>query len=346
MTSPADLPAPALLAGPERAPARRPQRRTQRRPRRRAHPTAIVGDCLSTAPVEGAETVAGRLLAKLGPDALVLCVPRPHDGAVDPAWHPLLHHRLVPWTALRVLRRARPREVVWIQHAGLTYALLLRLLLARLLLPRATIRAVLLQRYRTPPRWFAHLWSWLAVAVVANEADRAVLTSFGWRTELLEVEAPEDRVSDLDRAEARRALGLPVDGPVFLHVGHATHGRNLGSLAPLADGCDGGVLALVLSPHSPLMPETLPVGPGLRTVHQRVDVGPYYRAADVYVFPTTDRNSAIAVPMSVVEAIANRTPVVARRSALTERFAEEPLVHLVDSDSELVATARRLAGSR
>lgn len=305
---------------------------------------ALVGDCLTTEPVEGAEAVAQRLLVGLGPGTLVVCQAvgvGATRGAVDPSWRRELTEAAVPWRALLVLARARPREVVWVPHGGLTYALLLRLLVVRVLLPRSVQRAVLLQRYRTPPAWLGRLTSRLAVAVVANEADRAVMVGLGWRTELLDVEAPPDRVSALPRDAARVSLGLPVDRPVFLHVGHATPGRNLGALSPLAD--DGGVLALVLSPRSPVVEEVLPVGPGLRVVHERVDVGAWYAAADVYVFPTTEPGSAIGVPMSVVEAVANRTPVVARRGPLTERFADEPLVTLVDGDDELVAVAQQLA---
>jgi glycosyltransferase involved in cell wall biosynthesis len=81
-------------------------------------------------------------------------------------------------------------------------------------------------------------------------------------------------------------------------------------------------------------------------VHGRVEVSDYYRAADVYVFPTVDRSATIGVPLSIVEALANDLPVVARRSFLTERWASDPRVSLVDDDRELVEVAVAVAAAR
>lgn len=120
-------------------------------------------------------------------------------------------------------------------------------------------------------------------------------------------------------------------------MGHGTPGRNLAALSPLAGDA---ILVLVLSPYSALDPEAVPQGDGVVVVHERVDVAAYYRAADVYLFPTTDGQASISVPMSVVEARAGGLPVVARRSALTERWSDHPEVDLVDDDATLISVAR------
>jgi glycosyltransferase involved in cell wall biosynthesis len=70
-----------------------------------------------------------------------------------------------------------------------------------------------------------------------------------------------------------------------------------------------------------------------------------YRAANVYVFPTVDSDEAIGVPMSIFEALANGTPVVARRSAALERWVDQPGLHLTDNDEQLIHTTVAI-GSR
>jgi hypothetical protein len=297
----------------------------------------FMSDCLSTDPVEGAQTLALGLLEDLGSDATVLCG---IDEPRAPTWRPVLSRRRIPWRALWELRRLRPAHVVWLPNGGLTYAAVLRLVLVHLVIPRAELRVVLVQRYRTPPAWLLRTVRGSVTAVATNARDERAFAAMGLRAELLEVEASTDRLCTLDVRSARRLLDLPSDRLVFLHVGHATDGRNLRSLSPLAAS---DVLQLVLSPYSPLDEGTLPTGPGVRVVHEKVSVGEYYRAADVYVFPTVDTNAAIGVPMSIVEALGNQLPVVARRSQLTERWDGHPQVTLVESDHELVLAARRVA---
>jgi hypothetical protein len=302
--------------------------------------TVFLSDCLTVEPVEGAQVVAGELLHELGTDVAVLSGRR---NRTEDGWQPVLSDSVVPFAALRTLRAYHPRLLVWVPNAGLNYRLLVRLLLVHLVLPRAQIRVVLLQRPRSPARWMWWPLRGCVTAVAANRNDVRALSSSGLRTELLEVEAPLDRVSRLSQRCARSHLGVPEDEWVFLHVGHATHGRNLKALEPLADV---GRVLLVLSPYSDMDEETLPADPRVRIVHERVEVADYYRAADVYVFPTVDPSSAIGLPMSIVEAIANGVPVVARSSPLTDRWAHHPLVTLVGSDAELAAAAREVAGRR
>lgn len=284
--------------------------------------------------------MAVELLRELEGARVVLCG---RGAGAEPEWLPVLSGSVLPWQALRVLRSHDPDRLLLVPNGGLTYLLLLRLLLIHLVVPAARIRLVVLQRPRTPPRW---LWAPVRArltAIAANEADRDVLAGLGLRAELLDVRAPTDRVSALGQADARALVGLPGDEIVFLHVGHATHGRNLRALEPLADL---GVLMLVLSPYSEMDETTLPDHPGVRIVHEQVPVGDYYRAADVYVFPTVSMTSAIGLPMSIVEAIANGVPVVARSSALTERWSGHYLVTLIDSDEELVAVAHEVGRRR
>ncbi|MBD8869391.1 glycosyltransferase [Nocardioides sp. MJB4] len=218
----------------------------------------------------------------------------------------------------------------------MSHVVLARALLFCLAGRGAPVQLVLLQRYSDPPGWLLRRVRRRITALAANEHDVAALRARGLRTELLTPSVDPARVSTLARDEARRALDLP-EGDVWLHVGHGRAGRNLTSLAPLAGD---GLLVLVLSPYSDLEPGSFPSGPGVRVVHERVDVATYYRAADVYLFPTVAPDSVIGVPLSVLEALANGLPVVARDSPLTRRWADDPRVHLAADDDSLVAAAR------
>lgn len=286
---------------------------------------AFITDCLVEDPVEGAQVVAGQWLRGLPTGTLVL---RRRAGAGGLAL-------LLPPGVLLRLRRERLQRADLLLHSGLTHALLVNALLLHWV-AGVRVRLVVLQWHRRPSPVVVRLLRGSTEVVVANELDRALVVAAGLPARVLEPVADGDRVSPLGRAEARRALGLPSDVPVFLHVGHGTPGRNLAALAPLADG---GLLVLVLSPYSPVDPAALPEDPRVRVIHERVDVATWYRAADVYLFPTVDPHASIAVPMSVVEARASGLPVVARRSPLTERWADDDGVLLVDDDEAMVAGA-------
>jgi glycosyltransferase involved in cell wall biosynthesis len=178
--------------------------------------------------------------------------------------------------------------------------------------------------------------------VALNATDLEIFRDAGIDGVVLPTPVPPDRVSTLDKKTARERLDLPLDSPVYLHLGHATCKRNLRVLEPLADS---GILLLVISPHSVPEDGALPTGRRVEVVRGRVDVGDYYRAADVYVFPTVEGGAAIGLPMSIAEALGNGLHVVARRSRMTERWAEDPRVVLVDDDDDLIIRARERAAA-
>jgi glycosyltransferase involved in cell wall biosynthesis len=65
-----------------------------------------------------------------------------------------------------------------------------------------------------------------------------------------------------------------------------------------------------------------------------------YRLADCYVFPPVSTDHAIAMPLSVLEALASDLPVVSMRfGALAERFENSEALKLVDTPQELVQEA-------
>lgn len=294
----------------------------------------VMSCCLTAQPVEGGQVLSRLLLEEVaGPSTVVLSN---KDEPAEPGWLPLLGLGATPYAALRVVRRTRPRRLLWIPDGGMHLMTVLRLLLLHVVSPRSRIDVVLLQLLRPPRRWMGLLLRGFARALALNPEDAALLERAGWPVVLLPPRAPSDRVSEVARDEARLQLGLPLDATVHLHVGHATLARDLQDLAPLAT-MPGHLLVLVISPFSAPEPGALPEGAVV--VAEQVDVSTYYRAADVYVFPTHRRLGAISQPMSVVEAIANDLPVVARRSHLTGMWEGAEGVHLVDDAAALVRRA-------
>lgn len=300
----------------------------------------VMSCCLTANPVEGGQVLSRRLLAEVSGPATVVLSNR--DEPAEAGWLPLLPLGGLPLGALRVVRRTRPRRLLWVPDGGLTLLLVLRLALLHLLSPRTRIDVVLLQLFRAPRRWMAWAAGRSTRAVALNPQDQALLDAAGWRTRFLPPQASRDRVSTTCRTQARLALGLPLEATIHLHVGHATLARDLQDLAPLA-ALPGHLLVLVISPFS--TPEPGAVPDGAVVVAEQVDVATWYRAADVYLFPTHRRLGAISQPMSVVEALANDLPVVARRSALTTLWEGRPDVHLVDDPAGLVERAVAVTGS-
>lgn len=292
----------------------------------------LVTDALVDAPTEGTAVIAHLLAEGVagGGGVVVSAAARPAVAGSLP-W---LGTGPVPLRLLGALLASRRRaaSLTYLPLGGLSWTVLLRAVLMALCGRRA-VTLLMLQRYSEPPRWLVRPCRALVHVAAANEDDRLAAERLGLRAQAWSPPQDESRVGREDRRAARERLGLPLDRPVVLHVGHGTPGRGLLDLAPLAEHAE---VVLVLSPGTPLHPGALPTGPGVRVVHERVDVAAYYRAADLYLFPTVDRGAVIGVPLSIGEALLNETPVVARRGPLTERWEGDPAVHLVDSAAALV----------
>jgi glycosyltransferase involved in cell wall biosynthesis len=209
--------------------------------------------------------------------------------------------------------------------------------------PWAAIEMVVTQVH-LKSRWWKVAQRWVrALGIrprVATEKQGALLGSAD--TRLLTPRVHPAKISDLSRDQARRWSGLPVDGIVFLHVGHAKRNRNLHVLENLATR---GRVVIALSGAFEEEPGSLPSGPNIELRRGRQDLATLYRAASVYVFPTCQADAVIGIPMSVMEAHANGTPVVAMRSDSIRRWTGMTDVHVADGDAEFLSLACQVADS-
>jgi thymidylate kinase/glycosyltransferase involved in cell wall biosynthesis len=227
------------------------------------------------------------------------------------------------------LRRLRPDVVQYVPYSGLTTAALLRLRLLGTAAPAALRCIAVLQAGRdgfgAPPGLAAD------VALFASERLRRATgrVARSGAVAYPVVDTARFASSGGDRAETRRELGVPAEAPMALHVGHLKRSRNLEALGALARG--GEVFVVLVGSTStdadPALRRELEQA-GVRIVRRFVpDIERIYAAADVYVFPVQDRLGSIELPLSVVEALASRLPVVTTRfGALPELFAGEAAV--------------------
>jgi glycosyltransferase involved in cell wall biosynthesis len=246
-----------------------------------------------------------------------------------------------------------PKVILYASRSSATLAALVRARLLRVAGRGAKVAMVALQpreaalASRLPLRWLRP-----DLLLVGTERERAAALRRGIRAECIwgGVDLVRFRPADRGEKEAlRRQWGLPVGDRILLHVGHLREGRNLSALPPLA-AVPGTTVLVVAStqrgPESERISAELAQS-GVRVLEDyQPRVEELYRLADCYVFPPVSTDHAIAMPLSVLEALASDLPVVSMRfGALAERFENSEALKLVDTPQELVQEAlKRRAG--
>ncbi len=249
----------------------------------------------------------------------------------------------------RDIRRAHPETVVYVSRSSTTLAGLVRSRILQSMARRASMVMIGLQ-----PRALGRgasvvaraLWPDLLLVTTQKEAQRA--RSLGAHVDLIATGVDLDRyrpAREGEKATLRRQWGLPEAARVVLHVGHLTSGRNLESLVPLARRPGTHVVMVASSQWDPESPglQRMLEGAGVSVFRGYLPhVEEVYRLADCYVFPTCSTDHAIAMPLSVLEAMATGLPVVATRfGALAERFSAAEGVILVDDPAGLADAVDR-----
>lgn len=162
---------------------------------------------------------------------------------------------------------------------------------------------------------------------------------------------------DPSRLAASQRTAKSIDArrkrrPVALHVGHLRPNRGLHLLVALKQ--ELGEEADVVIHASPTFPpderlvEELERGGVLVRRGYVENIGDAYRACDVYVFPCTDEDGgAIELPLSVLEAVACRRPVVSTTfGALSAALSSTPGVVITESPHAFVQEAAALLRAR
>jgi len=127
------------------------------------------------------------------------------------------------------------------------------------------------------------------------------------------------------KIKLRKKYGIPQNKYIILHVGHATKGRNLLILKNLLDD---KIQPVFVSSKSFNIEKSLVKElkqSGCITFCDYIEnIEELYQLSDCYICPTINESNSIALPLSVLEAMACNIPVVATRfGALSELFKDD-----------------------
>lgn len=138
------------------------------------------------------------------------------------------------------------------------------------------------------------------------------------------------------KIEIRKSLGIPIEKKVVLHVGHFTEARGVLTLGRLQSEFEPEIQFVIVG-SSTNRPQSLIVeqlrNQGVKIITDFIpQIEKIYQASDAYIFPGDRTDSAIDIPLSVLEAMAVNLPVITTRfRGLPDMFEEKPWFKYVDS---------------
>jgi glycosyltransferase involved in cell wall biosynthesis len=139
-----------------------------------------------------------------------------------------------------------------------------------------------------------------------------------------------------ERQALRSKYGIPQDRMVLLHVGHILPQRSLIDLLALASRSVHVVIVGSSSTErDPALESALAQGGAQVLSGYLPDIHELYQLSDAYVFPVTESQGAITMPLSVLEALACNLPVLTTRfGVLPELFNAEDGVFFYETIDE------------
>lgn len=217
------------------------------------------------------------------------------------------------------LRRAiagfAPDVVLYIPTASATPFAMLRTRVLRGYAGRARVVLLALQpRVYNPLARLAVRALRPPLTLAQSESMAASLRALGCRVGMLRSGVDAQRFAPVDRETRmglRATLRLPAAAFIVLHVGHINSGRNVQALVQVQQaGCQAVLVGSTSTEQDETLARQLEQA-GVIVVRAFVErIEQYYQAADCYVFPVTSATGAIALPLSVLEAMACNLPVV------------------------------------
>jgi glycosyltransferase involved in cell wall biosynthesis len=135
----------------------------------------------------------------------------------------------------------------------------------------------------------------------------------------------------------RAKYGVDQNKYVILHVGHLKIGRNIRNLIQLAKNPVNTVL-MVCSPDttSDIELQKQLEANKVQIISQYLpNIEEIYQISDLYYFPVIDVTESIEMPLSVLEALGCRIPVLTTEFGGLKRLAGRPGVYFINNESDI-----------
>lgn len=184
------------------------------------------------------------------------------------------------------------------------------------------------------------------ILTVSSE-DEEMFKGLGFKTRFLPSGVDTEKfvpVAEETRNSLRRKYGLDTEVFIILHVGSIKESRKLQTLREM-QGDENQVL-IIGSTSTRVEQE---IKGELENKHCLVwtdyfkQIEEIYALADCYVFPGVERTASIALPLSVLEAMACNLPVItARFGALPEVFSEGDGLIFADGEEDFIEGLKKV----
>jgi glycosyltransferase involved in cell wall biosynthesis len=258
---------------------------------------------------------------------------------------------LLSYALISDIRKNNPDAIVYIPAASLTLGAFLRAKIISLSIGRPI--AIIGLQIREYSSWEKYCLKLLMPDLVLSQSVMSdnFYRQLNFRTAIirsgidLELFKP---VGENQKLSLRRKYHLPSDVKILLHVGHLKESRGIKDLYKINP--DSGHLLIVASTSTaqdaPLKDELNMMG---ITLFDEVipAIEEVYQLADIYVFPTRSRSSAMEFPLSVLEAMACGLPVLTTRyGGLIDYFQDDHYFKYYDNVQEAEAFAQDILQSK
>ncbi len=273
----------------------------------------ILSDCFNERSDEGALKTAMSLAERVkerAPSSLLISYGK-RKGAAD--LHFDMNRFFLDPGFLSIIRKSN-EKILYIPFASNTLASMLRLLLLSIVSKYKVSVLFALKHPMGKLSTFLLRTGGARVYVISDDS-RIYYEGLGLKTVArlrLGVDTKTFRhVSAREKAALRTKYGIRQDVKVILHVGHMRSGRNVEKLLDIRS--EHQVLLVISSAtkEEEALRERFEVRDNIRIIDTYVPaIQELYQLSDVYLFPVTEAENCIDMPLSVLEAAACGIPVI------------------------------------
>ena len=139
-------------------------------------------------------------------------------------------------------------------------------------------------------------------------------------------------VTEDRKKEIRKHFGFNPDDKIILHVGHLKDGRNIDKLLNISDEYKVVLVVSSVTEKDNELEAKLREKKNITIIDEYIpQIEEIYQMADVYLFPVQEKNNAIDVPLSVLEAAACNLPIVCTKYGELKEFTAEDGFCFIDN---------------